>query len=256
MTRSQFSPQPVATGVTVRFDTASDSDTPADVTTLTGVPLPASAATADPLTGALSPILGPDGVSTLYQKVLDYLGQASGDPVELTGVAPSEPSGGTSVAPTVHASMGTDAYTNAGSAVPYAGVFNETLGQAHSQSISSIVRLEAATPQDLGAAVWASAAIPDPDAGVLTLFGGTGLGVHYTTLRVTSLSDTRRAVFQVDGSALVPVPTTSSSGTLTFADTVNDGSGGDLSMDGGSLASTTGGDFLVELLVNIDLFYP
>ncbi|MCW2674793.1 MAG: hypothetical protein JWP14_3382 [Frankiales bacterium] len=113
MARSQFTPQPMGTGVSVRFDTAADTNTPADVTTLTGVPLPASGAKGDLLTGALAPILGPDSVTTLYQKKLNYRGAVTGDPVELTGVAPSEPSEtGTSVAQTVVAKTAAYAAVN------------------------------------------------------------------------------------------------------------------------------------------------
>lgn len=101
MARQQFTPSAMGTGVTVRFDTDDESSTPADVTTLTGVALPDSKAQGDLLTGALAPILGPDGVDTLYQKHLDARGNVLGSPTTLTGVAlagPAPEAGGTSVA--------------------------------------------------------------------------------------------------------------------------------------------------------------
>lgn len=87
MARNIFRPAAAASGSIVRFDTASGSDTPADIQTLNGTSIEGSRLRAHSSSGALPPFLGPDGVSTLYAKALDYQGAATGGSTTLTGTA-------------------------------------------------------------------------------------------------------------------------------------------------------------------------
>lgn len=87
MPRYQFRPAPLATtGAQVRFDTASGTNTPADITLDPfGTPIEGSIIRSAPSSGALPPIWGPNNVRTLYQKTLDYRGTPTGEVVTLTG---------------------------------------------------------------------------------------------------------------------------------------------------------------------------
>ncbi|MCU1675351.1 MAG: hypothetical protein JWM93_109 [Frankiales bacterium] len=79
MARSTFRPVAVASATMVRFDTASGSNTPADVTSAAkgSSSIPGSVLVSDADSGGLPVILGPDGVTTLYQKTLDYKGNVT-----------------------------------------------------------------------------------------------------------------------------------------------------------------------------------
>jgi hypothetical protein len=88
----------VGAGDAVRIDTASGSDTPADIVPAGGGPSITGAALHAGVEGQLPRILGPaDATSTLYLKQLDYRGTVTGDPVALTGqdldAAPDAPGG-------------------------------------------------------------------------------------------------------------------------------------------------------------------
>lgn len=76
----------VGAGDTVRLDTDSGTDTPADVTPAGGGPSITGALLHAGVDGALPRVLGPaDGTDTLYLKELDYQGAATGSPTTLTG---------------------------------------------------------------------------------------------------------------------------------------------------------------------------
>lgn len=78
MSRYLFTPAPVSSGITVRVDTASGSDSPADIRTISGdQAITGSLLVAGPLAGALPRFQGPDGVTTLYLKTVNYTGAAS-----------------------------------------------------------------------------------------------------------------------------------------------------------------------------------
>ncbi len=93
MARLIFYPVNAPTGSTVRIDTASGSDTPADITPV-GRPsqsISGSRLVAGRELGRLPAIHGPDGVTTLYQKQLNYLGVAGALLATLTGVTEPSP---------------------------------------------------------------------------------------------------------------------------------------------------------------------
>jgi hypothetical protein len=85
--RNLFRPVAISTtGARVRFDTASGSDTPADVTPLGGgASIINATVRSDSYSGGLPSILGPDGVMTLYQKTLSAAGAPTGEVITLTG---------------------------------------------------------------------------------------------------------------------------------------------------------------------------
>lgn len=84
MPRYLFRPAPAPSGARVRFDTASGSNTPADIRPVgyDGVSIPGSELRADD-NGRLPNFIGPNNVQTLWQKTLDYRGTVTGTPVNL-----------------------------------------------------------------------------------------------------------------------------------------------------------------------------
>jgi hypothetical protein len=102
MARLIFRPSPGATGSKVRIDTASGSNTPANITPIDrGQAIPGAILQAGHVTGNVPAFYGPDGVTTLYEKQLDYAGNVTGTIATLTGAVLETPGlvpgGGTTV---------------------------------------------------------------------------------------------------------------------------------------------------------------
>lgn len=103
MARNRFAPPPGRPGVAYRLDTAPGADSPADITTGEGAPsIPGSRVHADPVTGALPRVWGPDGVTLLHLKELRYDGVPTGAPSALA----AEPSTGAPRASTAPGPLG------------------------------------------------------------------------------------------------------------------------------------------------------
>lgn len=93
MTTNRFYPVVAPTGVIVRFDTASGSDSPATIYSVAaGLPIPngitsAGALTADAVTGRVADFVTVDGTTTLYQKTLNDQGTVTAVTATLIGAA-------------------------------------------------------------------------------------------------------------------------------------------------------------------------
>jgi hypothetical protein len=100
MARMIFRPSPGATATYVRIDTAAGTNTPADVVAVDSAqPIRGAIMRAGSRTGVVQNFYGPDGVTTLYEKQLDYAGNVLSTIATLTGVAlevPGLTSGGSS----------------------------------------------------------------------------------------------------------------------------------------------------------------